>query len=150
MEEEIIDSFEKVTQRRRKLLPWWMKVFIWLFGIAGLIVPIAFIFGILRFEFNTAMYGLETNNPLTWLGIFILLIFLHKGFVAFGLWFEKSWAPKLALADAGLGIVICMMVMGMQLFDSGSSFSFRLELVLIIPYLIKLIKIEEPWSQLKE
>ena len=58
-ENEILDSNlgEKPTIRRRKLLPWWIKIFLWLFLITGAISPIGLIFGVLGNNFQLALYG---------------------------------------------------------------------------------------------
>ena len=139
--------------RRRKLLPWWIKVFTWLFLIFGGIVPIASIVGLFGVKFQLSIYGFETNDPLSLTGISLLLLFVFKGIVAFGLWTEKNWAILLGQVDAVLGIAICLVSMVfIPLFyiENGFHLNFRLELVILIPYIIKLQKIKEEWANRSE
>jgi hypothetical protein len=80
------------TVKRRTLLPWWIKFFIWVFIIFGSFVPIGIVSGLLGINFHLSLYGLETNEPLSAIGIIISLLFLFKGITAYVLWTEKDWA----------------------------------------------------------
>ncbi len=91
---------------RRKLLPVWMKIFIWIFMVAGAFVVPIIMMGIFGFSCSLAIYGFETTEPTSTVGIFISLLFVLKGLVSYGLWFEKTWAINLGLFDAYLGIAI--------------------------------------------
>jgi uncharacterized membrane protein (DUF2068 family) len=95
-----------------------------------------------------ALYGLGSNEPFSITGILIILLFLFKGIVAFGLWTQKDWAVNFGLADAIIGIAICIFVMAIApIINNPSEFTLglRLELVVLIPYLIKLLKIKAHW-----
>ena len=61
---------------------------------------------------------------------------------------EEKYAINLAMADAILGIVICGVVMMYPLFDGQNGFkvNFRLELILLIPYLVKLVNLKAKWT----
>lgn len=136
--------------RRRTLLPLWIKIFIWIFLVLGVVIPIALIFGLTGQSFQLAIYGLETNNPFSIIGTIVLLIFSLKTIVAAALWTEKNWAIKLAITDALIGILICLYIMLIAPFlaeGKGIIFTLRLELIALIPYLIKLIKIKQPWNE---
>ena len=94
-----------------------------------------------------SLYGFETNDPLTSIGLLIISLGIFKGFTAYNLWFEKDIAIKLGKIDAIIGIVICSFLMlALPFIDDAFDFDFRLELVLLIPYLIKLNKIQEKWD----
>ena len=152
-ETQIIDSELSTTnERRRKLLPVWIKIFLWIFMVLGAIAPIGLILGILGIDFNLALYGLETTNALSITGLLIILFFAIKGSVSFGLWTEKDWAVKLAIIDAVIGIVACTIVMLVLPFlshSNGFNFNVRLELIALIPYLIKMRKIKGDWNNRK-
>lgn len=142
----ILEPLEKeITIERRKLLPLWIKIFIWMFMIFGGFAVLAFIAGLLSVRFEGSLYGLETNDPLSITGIFIFSLFLLKGIVAFSLWTEKSFAVHLGIADALIGIAVCVAVMVYPSLHPEARFSFRLELMLLIPYLIKLFSIKNAW-----
>ena len=137
----------ELPSRRRFLLPTWIKVFVWIFMIMGSIVPFGILAGIFGGNFQIALYGLTSYSPLSPLGLFLSFLFLLKGITAFSLWTEQNWAIDLAIVDAIIGIVVCVIVMVVLPFQnirSGFSFNFRLELVLLIPYLIKLQRIRVP------
>jgi len=69
--------------------------------------------------------------------------------IAYGLWSEKSGAIKLAIVDAILGIAICIGVMLAPIYMDQTSFTFRLELLLLIPYLLWLFKTSRRWESSK-
>jgi hypothetical protein len=145
-EQSILDPFiEENIIERRKLLPVWMKVFIWLFMISGAFVLLAFIISLFSVHYTSSIYGLESDEPLSPVGLFIFFVFLLKSIVAYGLWTEKDWAVNLGIADAGIGIAACSAVMLVPSLKPSPVFTFRLELLLLIPYLVKLLKIREKW-----
>ena len=147
MSDEILDSnFGGQTfVRRRSLLPVWIKIFTWIFLIFGVAAPFALMFGLLGIHFQLSLYGLETNDPISLIGLFLIGIFLYKGITAFGLWMEKSWAIIAGQIDAVLGIVVCIFVMFINPFLNSFKINIRLELLLLIPFLIKLGKIKKDW-----
>lgn len=149
---EIIDGeLSNSSERRRKLLPTWIKIFLWIFMVFGMIAPIGLIFGVLGIDFSLALYGLESTKALSITGLLIILLFSIKGAVSFGLWTEKDWAIKLALVDAIIGIIACSVVMIILPFlieNNGFHFSLRLELIALIPYLIKMNKIKGDWENM--
>ncbi|UTW64528.1 hypothetical protein KFE98_10430 [bacterium SCSIO 12741] len=150
-EPEVLDSdFTTSSERRRKLLPLWIKIFLWIFMVFGFIAPAGFILGLLGMEFNLALYGFETTDPLSLIGLMVIGLFAIKGAVSFGLWTEKNWAVNLAMVDAVLGIAICtvsMIILPFMFPTLGFEFTVRLELVALIPYLIKMMRIRDEWSQ---
>jgi hypothetical protein len=135
--------------KRKQLLPWWIKVFMWIFLVFGVFAPFGLILAIFGFDFQLSLYGLETNNPISIIGIIIMAIFLFKGITAYGFFREKDWAITLGIIDSISGIFICILVMIFPLTDKTShgNNSFRLELVLLVPYLIKMIRIKSAWEQ---
>ena len=138
--------------RRRKLLPWWIKVFAWIFITAAVLIP----FGLLAnawfgLEYNIEIYGIGSHDGFSLLGIMLTAIFLLKGITAFALWTEKDWAIVAGQFDAVIGIIICIYVSFIYpIMDAvpGFNFSFRLELLILIPFLIKLEKISNDWKKL--
>lgn len=151
MTTEILDSNldgQISNKRRRSLLPLWIKIFIWIFLVMGSIAPIGLIVGMFGIKFQLSLYGLETVNPLSFVGLGLICIFLFKGITAYGLWFEKQWAIIVGQIDAIIGILICAFVMMILPFIDthlGFKLNIRLELVLLIPYLVKLEKIKKEW-----
>jgi len=149
--EEILDD-ELLPEglRRRKLLPTWIKIFLWIFMVFGIVAPIGLVLGFLGVDFNIALYGLETTKALSAVGLTIITLLAVKGAVSFGLWTEKDWAVKLAIADAVVGIVLCVLVMLVPLFlADNAGFNFRLELIVLILYLFKMQKIKTDWENTK-
>ena len=131
---------------RKKMLPLWIKIFTWIFLIISVFAPIVFVLGLMGYNAQLALYGLETNEPLSLIGIIITAIFIIKGITAFGLLKEKDWAIKIGIADAIIGIIICTLVMLYPIINPDAKFSLRLELVALIPYLLKLLKIKPQWE----
>lgn len=136
--------------RRRPMIPMWIKVFIWLFMIMGVISVVGFAIGGIisllggALTFNLAMFGLETTSPLSPTGIILFFLFALKGTAAYMLWTEKKNAVNVAIFDAIVGLVVCSVVMFFPELRTGG-FSFRGEIILLIPYLIKLVSIRTAW-----
>ncbi len=137
------------TGRRRGLLPLWIKVFVWIFMICGLIIPIMIISELMGMVTEPRIYGLESASPFSLMGIGIILIYLLKVVVAGGLWVGKDWAVKLAKIDAILGMCICFLMMAVLTFqgsEDGIMLNFRLELIALIPYFLQMRKLEYDWD----
>ena len=135
---------------RKELLPLWIKIFAWIFLIFSALAPVMIVFGILGYKAQLALYGLETNEPFSIIGIIVISLFIIKGITAFGLLKEKYWAIKMGIADAIIGIIICTFFMLYPIINSDANFSLRLELVALIPYLLRLMKIKSEWESFVE
>lgn len=136
--------FPSLPKRRRKMLPWWVLVFVWLFFAFAALIPFGIIFTLLGRDFDLSLLGLTTREPFSTTGIILIILFAFKGVVSFGLWMEKKWGVSLAKIDAILSIVICCAVMCYSFFVLHS-FSLRLELIVIIPYFYKMNQIQHDW-----
>lgn len=145
----LTESFLQLnTTKRKELLPWWVKTFCWIFLIFGVIALPAIIFGILGYKFQLNIYGLETSEPMSLIGISIGAIFLFKGITAYSLLAQKKWAIIFGVVDSITGIAICTILVLYSFLNPGShqNFGFRIEILLLIPYLIKMIKIKSLWE----
>ena len=148
--ESNFNEFDKQLIIRRKLLPWWIKTFCWIFMIMG-VCGIASLIGSLFIEnIDLSIYGFLSNTAYSGIGVFIISIMIFKGFAAYLLWFEKENAILIGKIDAILGIVICIASMfAIPFISENSHFNFRLEILLLIPYYLKLNKIEYEWDNLE-
>ena len=143
------DNLRPHSERRRNLLPKWIKVFIWIFMIFGGMSVLVLFLGLFVEKMYMSFLGLETNYSFSLIGVIISALYLFKGTVAFGLWTEKDWAVNLALVDAYVSIAVCMstmLILPMFFEDYGWDYTLRLELVAIIPYLLKMKNIQRDWS----
>ncbi|RPD41663.1 hypothetical protein [Chitinophaga barathri] len=141
------DLGTEVLIRRRSLLPWWIKVFTWIFLVFGGLLPLGFIAGIAGINYEIALYGLESNHPLSLTGLSLFALFALKALVAYGLWMEKEWAVQAGIIDALIGIGICVYQMFISPFlGPGFVISMRLELIALIPYLLKLRRLYDDWK----
>jgi hypothetical protein len=135
------------VQRRRKLLPWWVLVFLWMFLLFAAFTPVMLILGLMGKHFDMELLGIRTTDPISIIGIALMLLFAFKGIVAYALWTEKVWAVGIAKIDAIISIAICCLTIGASIFWPGShGFSLRLELVVLIPYYYKMNQIEYAWT----
>lgn len=154
MDSQTLDSEllqQNQSKRRRDLLPWWIKTFLWIFLVLSVLVPFNVIGAMWGFQYQISLYGLSANGPFSIDGSFLLGLFVLKGITAIGLWTEKDWAIISGQIDAILGIIICLFMMFVHPFinsTSGAHFEIRLELVLLIPFLLKLINIQDEWKSL--
>ena len=142
------EDLQLKLSRRRALLPWWVKTFLWIFMVCGAVVPLTAIAAVFGISPQLSLYGLDANGLFSFAGILLVLVFALKGVTAFGLWTEKNWAIQLGLVDAILGIAICAYVMFVApLLYPGFKMSLRLELVALIPYLLWLRKTKSAWDE---
>ncbi|WP_190277293.1 hypothetical protein [Taibaiella lutea] len=142
----IFDNIDQIRLSRRQLLPWWIKIFCWFFMLIGILAIVCLLISLFGFQPNLSLYGFETHNPYSITGLMIIGLTLLKGIASYALWFEKDFAIKVGVIDAIVGILTCIVSMTMVLITPDTKFIFRLELILLIPYLIKLVKIESKWK----
>ncbi|MDQ1096398.1 MULTISPECIES: hypothetical protein [Chryseobacterium] len=149
-EKSTFEEFEKIYQpnARRKLLPVWIKIFIWIFIVMGTIAVFLPLKGLMFSDHtNLSIYGIESTQMYSPAGIFVISLIVFKGIVAYGLWFEQEWAVKAAIADAGLGIAICVIMMFFIPFTVDHiSFTIRLELIPLYFYFKKMRQIQNIWE----
>lgn len=141
---------ELFTGSRKGLIPVWIKIFSWIFLVIGTLAFTAPVAGLMGYNFATSLYGLESNEPLSVMGLCLTVLFVFKGIVSVGILKQTDWAIKAGLADAITGIVICC---GVTLYtfispDASWGGSIRLELIALIPYLLKLKKIKPDWERI--
>jgi len=146
MESNILDDLEiNDPIVRSDLLPIWIVVFSWIFLIFGLIVPAALILGFLEIEIDLlSLYGLKTENAFSKIGLFITALFGLKTIVSYGLITGKKWAPTIAIADAVIGIIICITTIFQKAYFS---LELKVEIIALIPYLIKMVTIKLKWER---
>lgn len=147
--DKLDDLEELLLPRRRTLLTWWLKIFSYFFlfiaAVAIATYPLMFMLGN---DYRVALYGLESSDRSSFITLAVVVLLLLKGVAAFGLLFEKDWAIEVGLVDAAVGILVCLFVGLYTMLGTGSYIvSFRLELVLLIIYLIKLLKIQAIWKK---
>lgn len=147
------DLEELLLPRRKTLLTWWLKIFGYLFlflgAIAIMLYPLMFI---LQIDYKIALYGLESQDRHSFLMLAIVLLFALKGIASYGLLFEQNWAIEVAMVDAAAGILVCLFVALYTMLTAGFStgsfiFSFRLELILLLIYMIKLFRMQAIWKK---
>jgi hypothetical protein len=79
----------------------------------------------------------------------VITVGILKGITAFSLWFEKDYAIKLGKIDAIVGIIICTISMLILPFlNDGFNIQIRLELALLVPFLLKPNKVEKEWERI--
>lgn len=122
-------------------------MFTWLFMITGAMTPLIFVIGLTGTQVSLALFGLQTTEVFSLNGIIITAVFFLKGVTAFGLWFEQDWAIVVAKVDAAVSIAACITIKCLlSLVNPVYSFTVPLELALLIPYLIKLNRIQPSWE----
>jgi len=144
------EEFEKPAIIRRKLLPWWIKTFCWIFMILGVCAVASLVGNLFTSNIDLSIYGFSSNYAYSGTGLFIIIIAAFKGFAAYSLWFEKANAISIGKIDAICGIVICVISMFLMPFITNDShFQIRIEILFLVIYYRKLNKIEYEWDNLE-
>ncbi|HEY0609236.1 MAG TPA: hypothetical protein VGD35_06255 [Chitinophaga sp.] len=139
---------EMALPSRKSLLPWWVKLFTWIFLISGVGAVILFLISFGGISVNLSLYGLSAGTrPLTVIGLILIILYSLKGATSICLLTEQDWAIKLGMVDAVAGISCCIFAMSYPLITGGSGFTFRGELILLIPYLRWLIRVRPLWEK---
>lgn len=118
--------------------------------IFGVLIPMEFV-AAFAFNFNgkLALYGVETMEPLSVVGLILSALFLLKAVVGYGLWFEKDWAITLGLIDVAIGFIACICVMfifPMTGFLGAENMTFRLEILFVGLFLYALLRVRRQWK----
>lgn len=103
---------------------------------------------------ESSIYGMETYDRFSILGIFISILIIFKGYTAFAMWTEKPLAIRLGILDAIVGIIVCIIMMIVeplfQFINGTWDINLRFEILFLTPYLIKCYKIRKTWEQFDE
>lgn len=146
----ILDSFDSTFKGKRLyFFPKWIVFFVYLFSILGGLSLIALILGLFHVRFPLALYGLTTSAPLSLTGLAVLLLVFFKGVVAFSLLLGQKWAVEIAIIDAIVGIFTCTLTMLVFPFIGdvpSRNVEIRLELLILIPYLVIMYKSNKIWK----
>jgi hypothetical protein len=139
-------SATEVVTSRKQLIPLWIKIFGWLFMAMGVAVPLlAVVMAALGQPASYEMFGLRhQGSPFHPMALLISTIILSLAVSAYGLLFGRSWGLNACLVTGYGGVAICLGTMAYSLFSQGS-LTIRLELLLQVPYLLKLHKIKPLW-----
>jgi hypothetical protein len=143
--ESSFDEFEKssIGIKRRELLPWWMKVFCWLFMIfAGVAVfsLTTFLAGELPF---ISFYGFDGSVSILDFLIIFPVVLLH-GLTGYYLWFEKDEAILLSRLCGIVGILAC--IASMFVTTTNGNFTFRFEIIFLAVFLKRISIIQDEWK----
>lgn len=145
--QDLLTDLSIDTIRRRNLLPLWIKIFCWFFMLFGVMAIVCLVLGIFGIKPDLAFYGFETNEVFSLNGLIVISVGILKGITAFSLWFEKDYAIKIAKIDTYIGILLCgISMLVLPFFADGFKINIRLELALLIPFLMKMNKIQAKWE----
>lgn len=137
------DAASPVT--RRQLVPLWIKIFGWIFMVMGAVIPLLAIVAVAMGQpASYEIFGLQyRGSPFHPMALFICAVILSLAVSAYGLLFGKSWGLNACLATGYGGVAICLGTMVYALMQG--QFTLRLELLVQLPYLIKLHRIRPLW-----
>lgn len=142
------NDYEIESQEFR--IPKWLKYFSFFFIVTGFAISIVIVLNIFGFQTPLRIYGLNSNTILNWPGVLIGIVYGIKFLVSYGVLKRRKWSFGLAIFDAILGIVICISNFGITDILTNKSnidFELRLEIFLLIPYLIYMIKSKSEWEK---
>jgi hypothetical protein len=139
------DQGDKAEARdvRGQLLPWWVKLFSWMFLTLGGIALVGLALGwASEQQMKYAVFGLEaTMRPYDAVPFLVAVLVLAHGVAAYGLLSKRSWGVIGGLMCASSGVSVCLVTMALH-----GGFSFRAELLLEVPFIWKLLRIRREWE----
>ncbi|MFI2742815.1 hypothetical protein ACG2LH_08755 [Zhouia sp. PK063] len=150
MDSSYIDYFKKFSFPKRKhLLPWWFKAFTYVFIALGIVAILGLVLGVLGFSFPVTLYGIETDEPISLIGVLLFVLFIFKGFTAFIILRGRSWAIPLAELDAIVGISLCLcslIILPYVGIHQKSAILTIPQFLLLIIYIVNIEKIKTTWN----
>ncbi len=133
---------EELIPYRKGMIPLWVKIFGWLFIVLSVFVITTAISALVtNSEAYYSLYGLEVNSHVTefW-AVFIISLFVAHAVCAYGLLFAKDWGVIACIILGYLSVAICLAT---TVFGSDSN--IRLEILILIFYLLRLHKMKRHW-----
>lgn len=149
--QSILNTYRRAAkQPRQELLPIWIKAFMHFFLATIILLPLVVIFSILDINAPMGIYGIESNSVLNITGLIILTLLTLKVIVAFQLLSSRDLALHLAIVDATVGVLFClwMLIGGLVYGGDDVHIEFRLELILLFPYLFFSIRTIQKWKSI--
>lgn len=138
-----------VHKKKWQLLSNWYKTIILLYAFLS---PIAFITICLSFftkNIPLSLYGISSSSQFSSTGLFILSLILVKAVVGCSFIIGHNKAPIIGLIDSAVGIICCLFIgFIFPFFNQKESIDivFRVELLILIPFLLKSFKIRKSWN----
>jgi len=146
MNENVLDIKENYDFHN---LPIWIKVFSYLFLVIQIMLPVSIVMSFLDYPTNLSFYGLSSNSAFSLNGIFIIAVFMLHGLVAFFLIRNHESAIIVAKIVAIISMTICIGTMVYPFFQDTiyMHFKFRIELIVLVLYYLKLKNIQPKWMK---
>lgn len=145
MEKHNFSEFE-IKKQKRQFLPWWIKFFCWFFMMTGILAIVVIILNLFSIHADLGIYGFDVKEGKLVNNLLVFVSFILNGIVGYFLWFEKKNAILLAIFCSIWGILVCLLsiILGMFIFKTG--ISFRLEILFLLLFLFKLLKIRKEFK----
>ena len=151
----VFDDIEAAPLRRKDLLPKWIRFFCWFVIIMGALTVISCFLLLFIMPPHAKVEDTERfQRLLLYLFVLTLIVMGFKIFTAISLLREKQWAVKLAMAEACIYFIICSfpIISELILSDSASTdyistVAVSVQMILIVPYFIKLYQIKDVWRR---
>ena len=140
------DTTSAKLQARKAQVPLWIKIFGWLFIVMAALAPL-FYLSALMFGFSApyTMFGLEyEGNAKAFMPLVISTLIVINGVCAYGLLFAKDWGLTACIVFGYIGLLLNIATMLLDMMFN-SSMMIRLDLIIQIPYLIKLHRLKAHW-----
>ncbi|WP_235299701.1 hypothetical protein [Portibacter marinus] len=130
-------------------IPAWMKFFSYLFILFGSLIPIVLAQNLMGYKTALSIYGINSDSLFNPIGAFIAFLFALKLVVGFAIIKRLKWAFNLGIVDACLGLIVCLLNLGIYdliLDKSNININLRLEIFVLVPFLIYLLKNRLKWN----
>lgn len=135
----------QAEQRRRSLLPRWIRACSWLLLCVAAITPVLALLCLwTAYDGPTEILGLKAPQTLSPYGLFLLSIYVLLGVVAYGLLWGRRWAVMLRLCCGFGGALTTIGVFAHSL--AKAEIVLPSYLVLQVPFVLSLLKVRERWE----
>jgi hypothetical protein len=133
-------------QNRTKLLPLWIRIFCWIFLVAGAFVPLLLLIGpFYPAPMHFSLFGWSHDgSPYDVMSLLILAYLAASGAAGYGLLWGRPWGWDAGIVVGTIGLVVALASLVNARQPDGSIY-IALEPVLQVPYLYTLWRIRHGW-----
>ncbi|CAM2069793.1 hypothetical protein SCOR_30740 [Sulfidibacter corallicola] len=138
-----VTDVDEIAAVRKALLPMWIVIFSWLFLIVGVGTALIWLFSAISGgQFSSSFFGFEASAPAFHpYSLGLLGLYTYAAALAGGLLLKLRWAPKAGILWCLVGSTMCIISTVLSQFTV-----FRLEILVLIAFLIKLKAIRPVWE----
>jgi len=130
--------------QRKALLPKWVRFFCWIFFLFLIFSPFLLLGLFINANVSLAIYGFSYyGQGFSLYALVLIILFAFLGLTGYSLLWGKKWGIYLGVIQGLIGSTVPVVTTILAFMQGG--FGVPLEIILFIPWTIKMFKIKNSW-----